>query len=260
MHTLGPEQLANVPGGENAPFQQVLLRLPGVVEDTFGQKHVRGEHANLTYRINGVLLPQPINGLRAGDRHPHRHSVTLIDGTLPAQFGLHTAGIVDVTTKSGPPSITTSFRSTAAATTPIQPSFQLGGASASFDYFVTGSYNHNGLGIENPTSSHRALHDYTDQEHFFGYLSYRLDDTSRLSLITNNYYGDFEIPDTPGCPGVTPGRRSRPPIPPTPMRARTSRNITMSWPTRRPSTSFPTRFPASSGTGRSPSIPTPSTT
>src|SRR5579862_6571967 len=34
--TITPAQIQDIPGGDNASFQQVLLRAPGVVEDTFG--------------------------------------------------------------------------------------------------------------------------------------------------------------------------------------------------------------------------------
>ena len=101
IYTQTPEQIQNIPGGENAPFQQVLLRAPGVVEDSFGQEHVRGEHANLTYRINGVLLPQPISQFSQELDTRLVDSVSLVTGSLPAQYGFHTAGIVDVQTKSG---------------------------------------------------------------------------------------------------------------------------------------------------------------
>ena len=33
--------------GEDAPFNQTILRFPGVAQDSFGQLHLRGEHANL---------------------------------------------------------------------------------------------------------------------------------------------------------------------------------------------------------------------
>jgi hypothetical protein len=39
--------IQNVPQGENAPLNQVLLRAPGVVQDSFGQIHVRGDHGNV---------------------------------------------------------------------------------------------------------------------------------------------------------------------------------------------------------------------
>jgi hypothetical protein len=37
----GPEALRTVPQGENAPLNQVLLQIPGVAQDSFGQVHVR---------------------------------------------------------------------------------------------------------------------------------------------------------------------------------------------------------------------------
>src|SRR2546429_21769 len=59
---INSEQIQAIPQGANAPFNQVLLRAPGMAEDSLGQLHIRGEHANLQYRINDVLLPEGITG------------------------------------------------------------------------------------------------------------------------------------------------------------------------------------------------------
>lgn len=210
-YTIGPNQIKDIPGGENAPFQQVLLRSPGVVEDSFGQEHVRGEHANLTYRVNGVLLPASIGSLGGfGQELDTRiiNSVTLIDGTLPAQFGFRTAGVVDVTTKSGATLNNNQFSLYGGSYDTIQPSLQLGGTSGKWDYFVVASDKYTGLGIEDPTSSTFPLHDYSNQEKFFGYFGYRIDDTSRLMVLLNASYANFQIPDRPNvAPSFTlPGR------------------------------------------------------
>jgi outer membrane receptor protein involved in Fe transport len=199
-YTIGPNQIQVLPQGQNAPFSQVLLRAPGVVADSLGEVHVRGEHGDLTYRVNGVLLPEGLNGF--GQELDTRliKSVTLITGTLPAQFGFRTAGIVDVTTKNGSQLNGGEFSLYGGGYDTFQPSLQLGGTSAKLDYFVTASYKHNDLGIENPTSSVFPLHDTTDQEKVFAYLSYRLDETSRLSLLLNGSYADFELPNTPDLP------------------------------------------------------------
>ncbi|MFZ3376516.1 MAG: TonB-dependent receptor, partial [Chthoniobacterales bacterium] len=82
----------------------------------------------------------------------------------------------------------------------FNPSLQVGGTSQKLDYFATASYKHNDLGIENPTASVRPLHDYTDQEKAFAYLSYNIDKTSRVSLLLNGSYADFQLPDTPDLP------------------------------------------------------------
>jgi len=200
QYTIGPNQIQAIPGGENAPIQQVLLRAPGVVEDSFGQIHVRGEHANTTYRVNGVLLPEDISSVGGfGQELDTRiiQSVTLIDGSLPAQFGFHTAGIIDVTTKTGESLNNNQFTIYGGSYDTFEPSLQLGGTSGKLDYFVTVSEVYNANGVENPTSSVWPLHDYTSQEKIFAYLGYRIDDTSRLMVLLNASYAAFQIPDRP---------------------------------------------------------------
>ena len=197
-YTIGPNQIADTPGGENAPFDQVLLRAPGVVQDSFGQVHVRGEHNNLTYRVNGILLPEGLNGF--GQELDTRliQSVTLIDGSLPAEFGFRTAGIVDVTTKAGDTLNHNELSIYGGSYDTYQPSAQFGGTVGKLDYFVTLEGLHNDGGIESPTPGYRPTHDNTNQTRGFGYFSYRIDDTSRLSLLLNGSNSDFQIPDTPG--------------------------------------------------------------
>jgi outer membrane receptor for ferrienterochelin and colicin len=197
-YTIGPQQLQAIPGGEDASFQQLLLRAPGVVEDSFGQFHVRGEHANVLYRINGVLLPQPLSGFGQEIDSHLIQSVSLIDGSLPAQFGFHTAGIVDITTKSGASLQCNELSLYGGSHQTLQPSFVAGGTAGQLDYFLTGTGLHNTLGIENPTDSHEAIHDVTNQERLFGYFNYTIDDTSRLSLFFNSANANFQIPNTPG--------------------------------------------------------------
>ena len=199
-YTIGPNQIEALPQGENAPFSQVLLRAPGVVADSFGEVHVRGEHGDLTYRVNGVLLPEGLNGF--GQELDTRliRSVTLINGTLPAQYGFRTAGIVDVSTKTGSQLHGGEVSLYGGGYDTFYPSLQLGGASGKLEYFVTASYKHDALGIENPTSSYWPLHDNTDQGRAFAYLSWHIDDSSRLSLLANAAYGDFQLPDTPNLP------------------------------------------------------------
>jgi len=197
-YTINAQQIQSIPEGTNAPFQQVLLRMPSVVADSFGQEHVRGEHANLTYDINGVLLPEAINTF--GQELDSRviQSVTLIDGSLPAEYGLHTAGIIDVTTKSGSTMPYNEVSLYGGGYNTFEPSVQLGGVSGKFDYYFMGDYKHDDVGIENPTPSYRPTHDDTNQERGFLYLSYHIDDTSRVSLLANGSYQDFQLPNTPG--------------------------------------------------------------
>src|SRR5580698_9345294 len=100
-YNFSPEALRNVPQGENAPLNQVLLQAPGVAQDSFGQIHLRGEHANVQYRVNGVELPEGLSVFGQALESRFANSISLITGALPAQYGFQTAGVLDIQTKTG---------------------------------------------------------------------------------------------------------------------------------------------------------------
>jgi hypothetical protein len=57
QYTFDKEALEKQPGGTNLTLNKSLLQAPGVVQDSYGVIHVRNEHANIQYRINGIMLP-----------------------------------------------------------------------------------------------------------------------------------------------------------------------------------------------------------
>jgi outer membrane receptor protein involved in Fe transport len=125
-------------------------------------------------------------------------SVTLRTGTLPAQFGERTAGIIDVTTKTGSQLSGAQLSLYGGSYDTFNSSLQWGGTTSNLDYFITLSYLHDNLGIDNTTADPTPLHDMTDQEKFFGYFSHRFDPTSRLTLLLSSSDAGFQIPDTAG--------------------------------------------------------------
>jgi outer membrane receptor protein involved in Fe transport len=203
--TINKDQITALSQGGNAPMSQVILRAPGVVQDNeaSGNLHVRGEHANLQYRINDVLLPEGISGFGLELSPRFIESLQLITGSLPAQYGFRTAGVVDITTKSGAFENGGNVEMYGGSYNTINPSFEYGGSDGKLNYFVDGSYNNNDLGIDNPTSAQTAIHDNTQQFKTFSYFSYILDDTSRINVMLSASYADFEIPNTPGLAAGT---------------------------------------------------------
>jgi len=204
-YIIDSQQILNLPEGEDAPFNQVLLRAPGVAEDSAanGDLHVRGEHANLQYRINDVLLPEGISGFGLELDPRFVGSMQLITGSLPAQYGFRTAGVVDIQTKAGGIEQGGEDSLYAGSFDTVRPSFEAGGREGKATYFADGSYDHNSIGIENPTGSSTAIHDVSDQYKAFAYVSYILDSTSRLSFMGSASYSNFEVPNTPGLPAGT---------------------------------------------------------
>jgi hypothetical protein len=208
-YTVGPDRLDSQAQGENAEFNQTILRFPGVAQDSFGQLHVRGEHANLQYRIDDVLLPESIPGFGQELETRFADSVSLITGALPAQFGFRTTGVIDIHTKNGAVFQQGEASLFVGSFDTIKESLEYGGVQGKLSYFGTESYLHSGIGIENPTRSSDPIHDDTDQCKLFGYVSYIFDPTSRLTLLISGNHSDFEIPNTPGLtPVYTVGTRS----------------------------------------------------
>ncbi|MGH8371711.1 MAG: TonB-dependent receptor, partial [Gammaproteobacteria bacterium] len=191
------QTIAALPQGYNAPLQNVLLQAPGVAQDSFGQLHVRGDHADIQYRINGVILPESISGF--GDTLGTRFisKVDFLTGALPAQYGYRTAGIVNITTNDGLQQNGGTVDLYGGSHGTFQPSFDYGGTEGKLDYYLTGSYLQSNLGIESPTADSPG-HDHTEQNRLFGYGSYLLNSNLRLSVIAGHSLGNFEIPNNPG--------------------------------------------------------------
>jgi outer membrane receptor protein involved in Fe transport len=186
-----------LPQGDATPLNQVLLRAPGVVGDSYGQVHVRGDHGNLQYRINGVVIPESISGFGQVLDTRFADQVNVLTGALPAQYGYRTAGVVDIQTKGTDLANGGSVDFTLGSRGHREFSANVGGTAGDLQYFVTGSTLRNRTGIENPTPEKDALHDDTRQTKGFAYLSYVLGESSRIGLMLGSADSRFQIPNVP---------------------------------------------------------------
>lgn len=199
QYQITAEDIDKLPQGASTPLNQVLLQAPGVVQDSYGGIHVRGDHANLQYRINGVILPESISGFGQTIDPRMIKGIRLLDGALPAQFGERTAAVVDVTTKDGHAlgdggsvGITTGSFGT------VNPFASWWGSAGRWSWFATGNYDQNKVGMENPTDSRTPIHDKTHQGKGFFDLDYLVDENTRLSLMAGFANNRFQIPNNPG--------------------------------------------------------------
>ncbi len=202
VYTFSQQAIHELPQGNNTPLNQVLLQAPGVAQDSFGQIHVRGDHANLQYRINGVQLPEGITGFGQVLSPRFANSISLLTGALPAEFGLRTAGVIDIKTKDGLLDNLADVDFYGGQRGTENPSFEYGGSKGDFSWFTTGEYLHTDRGVEPPTSGPTAIHDTSNQGSGFGYFSYFLNPTTRLSLITGTAVNHFQIAANPNQPQV----------------------------------------------------------
>jgi outer membrane receptor protein involved in Fe transport len=201
-HEINHQAIEALPQGANAPLDKVLLQFPGVTQDSAasGDLHVRNEHANIQYRINGIMLPDGVGAFGQILDTGIIGSISLLTGALPAQYGLRTSGVLDIQTKADAFNNSGSVGVYGGSHGTITTSLEYGGTVGQTQYFVSGRYFGSNLGIENPTPSNEAIHDRTRQEKGFLYLSTVLDPTSRLTFMSGVSNSTFQIPNNPGQP------------------------------------------------------------
>ena len=206
-YTVTAKDILAQPGGDNAQLNSVVLQMPGVAQDSFGQLHVRGEHNGLQYRLNGIILPEGISVFGQTLDPRLAESVRLITGALPAEYGNRTAGIIDIQTKSGVFEDGGTVSMYGGSHSSLSPSIAYGGSSGHFNYFVSGDYSTNTLGVESPDGSSDPRHDRTQQYHGFAYLQDILDNNSSVTAVLGTSNAIFQIPNQlglqpPGLDGV----------------------------------------------------------
>ena len=196
-YSFSRSSIERLPQGDNAPLGQLLLQAPGVAQDSYGQIHVRGDHNEVQYRLDGVQLPEGLAVFGQALETRFAHSLSLITGALPAQYGFLQAAVIDIQTKSGTTDPGGDISIYGGARDLFQPSVSYGGASGPIDYFFTGDALHTRVGIENPTGSFNAVHDLSNQLHGLAHISALLDADTRISLIAGASNNEFQIPNNP---------------------------------------------------------------
>ena len=224
------DDIQSLPQGVNQPVEKVLLEAPGVSQDSAasGLLHVRNDHANVQFRINGVMLPDGVTGFGSILETNLIGSISLVTGALPATFGLRTVGLVDITTRTDVFNNTGSISPYVGSRGTFAPFLEYGGTFggncgsetptsgmpkpdcfAGVQYYFTGRYFQTLEGIENPTPSVNPIHDFSQQEKGLGYMSGFIDNSTRLSLIMGTAINAFQIPDVPDQPV---GQMGNPPV------------------------------------------------
>jgi outer membrane receptor protein involved in Fe transport len=201
QYSLTQHEVAALPQGGNTPINQVLLQMPGVVQDDQAQVHVDGEHEDLQWRVNGVMMPMDsFTGFGQIFNSFFVRRVSLLNGILPVTYGYRDAGVLDMVTKNGcsNPGGNVGFYGGQRET--LQPSFEYGGCQGKFSYYYTGTFLHSNLAFSSATDGPTPIHNITNQGQGFGYFTYEINPFNKLSLITGVSVNNGEIPNQPNEP------------------------------------------------------------
>jgi len=202
-YTLTARDINNLPTGEATPLNQVMLQMPGVALDQNEETHIRGEHMGIQYQMNGVLLPLDINTDPTFTQLLNSYfvkSVSLMDGVLPAQYGYRTSGVIDIRTKDGCDSSNNNLNIMGGQRDTTEASFQLGGCTGDFSYYLTGLFLQSNLGFSSAVPAPDPIHDAVTEGQAFSYLTYALSPGTKLSLISGMTLTFNQFPNQPNQP------------------------------------------------------------
>jgi outer membrane receptor protein involved in Fe transport len=201
QYSLTQHDIAALPQGENTSINDVLLQMPGVAQDDQSQVHIEGEHEDLQWRINGVMMPMDsFTGFGQIFNSFFIRRVSLLDGVLPVTYGYRDAGVLDLVTKDGCSSPGGNVGFYGGQRETLQPSFEYGGCKGPFSYYYTGTFLHNNLAFSSATPGPTPKHNITNQGQGFGYFTYEVNPLTKLSFITGVSVNNSEIPTQPGLP------------------------------------------------------------
>lgn len=199
-HTLFTATTINelIPSSNNNAMESILLNTPGVVPDEDGRLHVRGEDAQIQYVIDGIPVSGNMTRIYSSlfDAQLIK-SADVQTGSLNPEYGVATAAVVDVHTKSGldrplfaqGSALYGSFNAREAA---VQIGGSLGGRTGAFfafDSFASDRYL-------DPIASNQPNHSGGAAHHYFGKVNSILSSSVDLTLLGMYNTTVFSIPNS----------------------------------------------------------------
>lgn len=199
-YQLSRKDIETLPRGNNNTVADVLLTIPSVAYGALGQTHIRQDHANQQFRIDGVPIPEGVSSTFTDVITPRMwERADIILGGMEAQYGNKTAVIVDITSKSGTHPAFGSAQIFGGSNRTVNPSFEYGGTiGEKFRYYALNSYTTTNRGIEPPTLGHSVFHDQSERNQTYLRGDYQHDTRNSLSWIFINAVAKYQIPNIPG--------------------------------------------------------------
>jgi len=187
-------------GSEN--LNKVLEGNGGVAADSAGQLHVRGEHADISYVVDGVGLPDTLSGRQNSVVVPSTiRSLEFITGAFAPEFGQQTAAILNIDTVPGAPHSRSSVSVEAGSFDTTNGDFTTSGPLGKYAGYVvdlSATRTRNAQEPQQPDvqTAHNAGSDISE----FGKLRFATSRRDTLNLTLSRSPGTLEIGNRTGLP------------------------------------------------------------
>ena len=199
-YSVSRKDIEALPRGNNVELQDVLQTIPSAAYGALKQLHIRQDHANLQFRIDGVPIPDTVSTTFSDVISPRAwERADIILGGMEAQYGNKTTAVIDITSKSGTKPGFGSTQMFGGSNQTLNPSFEYGGTiGAKFRYYVLNSYISTNRGIEPPTLGHSVFHDQSERNQTYLRGDYQHDNHNNFTWLFLNSVAKYQIPTSPG--------------------------------------------------------------
>jgi len=199
-YSVSRKDIEELPRGNNIALHDLLLTLPSAVDGGLKQVHIRQDHANFQFRIDGVPVPDTVSSVFTDVISPRTwERADIILGGPEAQFGNKTAAVIDLTTKSGTHPDFGSLQFFGGSNETLNPAFEYGGTVGStFRYYLMNSFISTNRGINPPTLGKTVFHDESNQNQSLFRGDWQIDNQNSVTWLFLNSIAKFQIPNQPG--------------------------------------------------------------
>lgn len=205
-YSVSRKDIEALPRGNNVELHDVLQTIPSAAYGSLKQLHLRQDHANLQFRIDGVPIPDTVSSTFSDVITPRAwERADLVLGGMEAQYGNRTAAILDITSKSGTRPGFGSLQMFGGQNETINPSFEYGGTVGErFRYYVLNSHVATNRGIEPPTLGKTSLHNQGERNQTYLRGDYQHDNRNNFTWLLLNSAAKYQIPTNRGmAPNAT---------------------------------------------------------
>ena len=199
-YSLTRKEIEALPRGNNIDLPDLLATIPSAAQGALKQVHIRQDHANVLFRIDGVPIPDTVSTTFTDVLTPRAwERADIILGGLEAQYGNRSAAVIDITGKSGTKPGFGSLQMFGGSNRTLTPSFEYGGTiGEKFRYYVLNSYTSTNRGIDPPTLGHSVFHDQSERNQSYLRGDYQHDNHNALTWLFLNSVAKYQIPTSPG--------------------------------------------------------------
>lgn len=199
-YSLTRKEIEALPRGNNIDLPDLLATIPSAAQGALKQVHIRQDHDNLLFRIDGVPIPDTVSTTFTDVLTPRAwERAEFILGGMEAQYGNRAAAVIDITGKSGTKPGFGSLQMFGGSNRTLNPSFEYGGTiGEKFRYYVLNSYTSTNRGIDPPTLGHSVFHDQSERNQTYLRGDYQHDNHNAFTWLFLNSVAKYQIPTTPG--------------------------------------------------------------